>query len=135
MRIRPGRRYRREEDDMLKKIVLIMMLLISVNCFAEEDYRPGICPITGTRIIDDFGRPTPNYRIIWFELDNGSRMPLAVDVEAVNSNLITESDFDRIMKHVEAGWLWEISNKKWTPQEIQRYKDNFFGLSIVRIIK
>ena len=118
------------------KMFLISLILIS-NCLAEEitaeNYKFGYCPITGNQIIDVTGRPLPNYRIVWFELSNGSRMPLAIDEEAIG--LITEADFERIMSWVRAGWQWEINQKKWTPQQIQDYKDTYFGLTIIKIVE
>lgn len=118
--------------------MLLIILILTANCYAQEytiaqDFKFGYCPITGEQIITEEGRILPDYRLVWFELDNGSKMPLAVSVQAVNA--ITESDFERIMDWVRAGWMYEINKKKWTPQEIQNYKDTFFNLKIVKVIK
>ena len=119
-------------------LTIVMILFISYNCFADDytiakDFKFGYCSITGNQIIDDNGRALSNYRLVIFELDNGSRMPFPIDVEAVNA--ITEADYPRIMDWVRAGWMFEINNKHWTPKEIQDYKDTFFNLKIVRRIK
>lgn len=116
----------------MKKILLLLFLCSVVfgSIYAGE-YKPGICPITGKTIISTFGKRLTNYRVAWFELDNGSRMPVAVDKDA----MISEEDFDKIMEHVIAGWEWEISNKKWSPKQIQDYKDAFFNLKIKRILE
>lgn len=128
------------------KLLLLLTLLcggvssyqIPHDVYAQEytiaqDFRFGYCPITGDQIITEEGRILPNYRLVWFELDNGSRMPLPVSVQAVNA--ITESDFERIMAWVRAGWLYEINRKKWTPEQIQSYRDTYFNLKIVRMEK
>ncbi len=60
-------------------------------------------------------------------------MPVAVDKIILNS--ITEADFPKIMQHVIDGWQWEINSKKWSPKQIQDYKDAFFNLTIVRLIE
>ena len=123
-------------------MLALTLLLGGVSCLAiplsyaqeysiAQDFKFGYCPITGNQIIDESGRILPNYAIVWFELDNGSKMPLAVDKES----MITEADFTKIMDWVRAGWMYEINEKKWTPKEIQHYKDTYFGLKIVRIIK
>ena len=121
---------------MLKSARITILLLglafsslIHHKVFA--DYQPGFCPLTDKRIIAVTGRPMNNYRIIWFELDNESRMPLAVDASAV----ATEADWSKIMQHVRDGWQWEINRKKWTPKQIQSYKDTFFNLKIKRILE
>lgn len=118
----------------LFKIFLINLFIIA-NCLAQEitaeNYKFGYCPLTNNQIIDVTGRPLPNYRIVFFELSNGSIMPLAVDESIVGH--ITEANFEKIMEWVRAGWLWEINQKKWTPKQIQEYKDTFFGLTITRI--
>lgn len=98
-----------------------------------QDFKFGVCPITGEQIITEEGRILPDYRIVWFELDNGSKMPLAVSAQALNA--ITASDFERIMDWVRAGWMYEINRKKWTPEQIKNYKDTYFNLKIVKIIK
>lgn len=111
---------------------LVFCLATHLNSFADT-FKFGYCPITGNQIITSDGKILPNYRIVWFDLSNGSKMPLAVDMEAVN--IISEADFERIMDWVRQGWMFEINNKKWTPKEIQDYKDKFFNLTIVRYIK
>lgn len=95
------------------------------------NYKPGFCPVTEKRIINRSGRAQSNYRIAWFELNNGSRMPVAVDKDA----MISEEDFEKIMQHIIDGWQWEINQKKWTPEQIQSYKDTYFNLTIEKIIE
>jgi len=58
-------------------------------------------------------------------------MPLAVDKSAI----VTEADFEKIMEHVRAGWEWELSKKKIKPKDVKNYKDEFFNLTIERIIE
>lgn len=118
----------------MKKVFIFVICLFCISSIAVADtYRPGKCPITGRKIISPLGRPLRNYRVVWFELSNGSRMPLAVDKFAVDR--ITSADFEKIMEHVRAGWEWEILQKKWTPQEIEDYKKAFFDLTIVEVIE
>jgi len=74
----------------------------------------------------------PNYTVVFFKLDNGSIMNLAVDKSIVNA--ISEADFDKIIEHVEAGWLWEMNKKKWPRERIDNYKDRFFGKKIVEYL-
>lgn len=123
------------EKHILKYVMTLVLLFgsaLSLPIHLEADeYKPGFCPISGRQIIDNYGRTLPNYAIIWFELDNGSRMPVAVDKGAS----VIEADFERIMEHVKDGWDWEIRRKKWTPEEIQDYKNTFFNLKIKRIIE
>lgn len=112
------------------------LLLGAGLCFPirlnAEQYRPGFCPLTGNRIIDG-DRILPNYQVVWFELDNGSRMPLAVDISIAGN--IVPANFDRIMEYVRAGWQWEINQKKWTTEQIQMYKDNYFNLKIIKVLE
>ena len=128
----------------MKKIILILLLFNAIfsyslpHSYAQEytiaqDFKFGYCPITGEQIITEEGRILSNYRIVWFELDNGSRMPLAVSVQAVNA--ITESDFERIMAWVRAGWQFQILKEKRTTEQIQEYRENFFGLKIIKVVK
>ena len=75
----------------------------------------------------------PNYRIAWFELSNGSRMPVAIDVSMLGN--IVEANFEKIMQHVIDGWKWEISRKRWTPEQIKNYEDKFYNLKIIKELK
>lgn len=114
----------------MKRIIIltISILILATTAYA---YTPGFCPITNKRIINRSGRAQKNYTILWFELDNGSRMPVAMDKSAT----ITEADFEKIMQHVRDGWQWEINQKKWTPKQIQDYKDAFFNLKIEKYLE
>jgi len=73
----------------------------------------------------------PNYKIVYFKMSNDTVMVVCVDKDAI----ITEADFPKIMEHVKKGWQWEINRKKWTPKQIQDYKDAFFNLTITKVVE
>lgn len=97
------------------------------------DYKPGYCPITNEPLIDNFGRPNSHYGTAFFETNRGTILVVAMDKDIIDG--LDENNFPEIMEYVKTGWQWELNRKKWTPKQLQDYKDYYMSMTITRQVK
>ena len=86
--------------------------------------------------IDFHIRPNDEYNELWFEFSNGTKGKIAFCDEHYeifkDKGEISEEDSDRIMNGIKQGWKREFILNRWSKEKIDKYKQDFFSLKILR---
>lgn len=120
----------------------VFCLAIPLN--AEENHAGelGYCALCNTVIMErvDFHiKPNEQYNELMFEFSNGSKGRIAfcdkhyMELDECQDG-ISEDCLTEIMDGIKRGWEKEFMLRKWPEEKIQKYKDDFFGVKIIRRI-
>lgn len=75
-------------------------------------------------------RPNEEYREAWFLFSNNMTGKVGFCREHFEN--LSEKDFPDIITGIENGWKREFRMNNWTIEKIDKYKQDFFNLIIIR---
>lgn len=125
----------------MKNIIVLVILLLSSVCFAEVNHAGelGYCVMCNEKIMErkEF-RIVPNdeYNELWFEFSNNSQGRIAFCDKHFdkikNKDKISQRLSNQIMEGIKRGWTAEFTLNVWSDKQIEKYKNDFFDLKILR---
>lgn len=102
--------------------------------FAEHEGELGYCVLCEKQILEKkegfYIRPNSDYREIWVEFSNKSIGRVGLCKEHFDN--LTEKDYPKIMEGIKHGWEKEFKIDNWSQEKIDKYKENFFNITITR---
>ena len=116
-------------------------LLSPIPLKAEHEGELGYCVLCDTVIMDKINfhiKPNKEYKELTFEFSNGSTGIIAFckkDYDKIiKYKKVPKKVLDKIIDGIKHGWESEFILNNWTPEQIEKYKKDFFSLKLTRRI-